>query len=428
MGLGKTIQAISVLSQVPQNSVSLVICPKTLLFNWAAEIEKFNKNLHYELYEGTQIQRYELLQNPTIQILIASYSIIQNDVDELKKVNFYYLILDEAQHIKNVATLRTKAIKKLNAQHRLALSGTPVENHPQELWSIMDFLMPGFMPSFHYTKQKLNNTLQANEQFQEQLKNMTAPFLLRRKKKDVLIELPDKQEQIVFCKMTPLQEKLYLQVLEKVKTDIFSKINPENSYLHVLAALTKLRQICNHPHLIEPEIKSSYEFSGKTELLREMIEGAIENDKKILVFSQFVKMLNILKQMLIAMKIQHEYMDGSTKNRRNVIDNFNYNNNIKLFLISLKTGGFGLNLTAADTVILIDPWWNPMGENQAIDRAHRIGQTKKVNVYKMITLGTVEEKILQMQESKKLMFSNLIENGQQSVKKMSLEQLKELFV
>jgi SNF2 family DNA or RNA helicase len=194
-----------------------------------------------------------------------------------------------------------------------------------------------------------------------------------------------------------------------------------------LAALTKLRQICNHPNLIESDIKSSYQFSGKTELLREIIEEALENDKKILIFSQFVKMLHIIRDMLLEMKIPFEYMDGSTKNRRSVVENFNHNNNIKIFLISLKTGGFGLNLTAADTVILVDPWWNPMGENQAIDRAHRIGQTKKVNVYKMITLGSVEEKIVQLQESKKMMFSHLIESGQQFAKSLTLDQLKDMF-
>jgi SNF2 family DNA or RNA helicase len=427
MGLGKTIQAISVLSQVPANTVSLVICPKTLLFNWAAEIDKFNKNLHYVLYEGTQNERYELLQNPNIHVIIASYSIIQNDIEELRKMNFHYLILDEAQHIKNVAALRTKAVKKLVARHKLALSGTPVENHPQELWSIFDFLMPGYLPVYQKTISSSSNSSLTDEQEQKQLRNMTAPFLLRRKKKDVLIELPDKQEQIVYCKMTELQEKLYLQILEKVRADILDKLDKDNSYLHVLAALTKLRQICNHPNLIESDIKSSYQFSGKTELLREIIEEALENDKKILIFSQFVKMLHIIRDMLLEMKIPFEYMDGSTKNRRSVVENFNHNNNIKIFLISLKTGGFGLNLTAADTVILVDPWWNPMGENQAIDRAHRIGQTKKVNVYKMITLGSVEEKIVQLQESKKMMFSHLIESGQQFAKSLTLDQLKDMF-
>jgi len=426
MGLGKTIQSISILSDLPTNSRSLVICPKTLLFNWAAEINKFNKSLSYILYEGSQKERKKILDNLNVNLLFASYSIIQNDIDDLSEIEFDYIILDEAQHIKNPSALRTKAVKRLKAKHRCALSGTPIENNPVELWSIFDFLMPGYLPKSQNFVNKYKSDSVLQKESNEKLKMLVSPFILRRKKQDVLIELPDKQVQQVFCKLTPVQEKMYLQILEEVKTKYLEGENIGKSYLHILAALTKLRQICNHPHLVDKDMKENIEFSGKLELLREIIVDAVEGGKKLLIFSQFVKMLQILREMLKEENITFEYMDGSTKNRQKVIDNFNNNNNIRTFLISLKTGGYGLNLTSADTVIIVDPWWNPMGENQAIDRAHRIGQTKKVMVYKIITKGTIEEKILDLQQNKRVMFENIIEEGQSVVKKMDAEQLRKL--
>ncbi|MEA2095576.1 MAG: DEAD/DEAH box helicase, partial [Candidatus Cloacimonadota bacterium] len=411
MGLGKTIQSISVLSDLPADSRSLIICPKTLLFNWAAEINKFNKSLSYTLYEGNQKERKKILENLNVNLLFASYSIIQNDIEDLSEIEFDYIILDEAQHIKNPLALRTKAVKKLKAKHRCALSGTPIENNPTELWSIFDFLMPGYLPKSKNFISKYKNDPNKLKESNDKLKMLVSPFILRRKKNDVLIELPDKQVQQVYCKLTSVQEKMYLQILEEVKNRYLDTENVGNKYLHILAALTKLRQICNHPHLVDKDLKENIEFSGKLELLREIIVDAVEGGKKLLIFSQFVQMLKILRNMLKEEKITYEYMDGSVKNRQKVIDNFNNNNNIRTFLISLKTGGYGLNLTSADTVIIVDPWWNPMGENQAIDRAHRIGQTKKVMVYKIITKGTIEEKILDLQQNKKMMFDNIIEEG-----------------
>ncbi len=426
MGLGKTIQSISILSDLPANSRSIVICPKTLLFNWAAEINKFNKSLSYTLYEGNQKERKQILENLNVNLLFASYSIIQNDIEDLSEIEFDYIILDEAQHIKNPLALRTKAVKKLKAKHRCALSGTPIENNPTELWSIFDFLMPGYLPKSKNFISKYKNDPTKLKESNDKLKMLVSPFILRRKKNDVLIELPDKQVQQVYCKLTPVQEKMYLQILEEVKNRYLDTENVGNKYLHILAALTKLRQICNHPHLVDKDLKENIEFSGKLELLREIIVDAVEGGKKLLIFSQFVQMLKILRKMLKEEKITYEYMDGSVKNRQKVIDNFNNNNNIRTFLISLKTGGYGLNLTSADTVIIVDPWWNPMGENQAIDRAHRIGQTKKVMVYKIITKGTIEEKILDLQQNKKMMFDNIIEEGQSVIKKMDAEQLRKL--
>lgn len=426
MGLGKTIQSISVLSDLPADSRSLIICPKTLLFNWAAEINKFNKSLSYRLYEGNQKERKQILEDLNVNLLFASYSIIQNDIDDLSEIEFDYIILDEAQHIKNPSALRTKAVKKLKGKHRCALSGTPIENNPTELWSIFDFLMPGYLPKSKNFVNKYKNDPTKLKEGNDKLKMLVSPFILRRKKSDVLIELPDKQVQQVYCKLTPVQEKMYLQILEEVKNRYLDTENVGNKYLHILAALTKMRQICNHPHLVDKDLKKNIEFSGKLELLREIIVDAVEGGKKLLIFSQFVQMLKILRKMLKEEKITFEYMDGSVKNRQKVIDNFNNNNNIRTFLISLKTGGYGLNLTSADTVIIVDPWWNPMGENQAIDRAHRIGQTKKVMVYKIITKGTIEEKILDLQQNKKMMFDNIIEEGQSVIKKMDAEQLRKL--
>ncbi|MCF7858531.1 MAG: DEAD/DEAH box helicase [Candidatus Cloacimonetes bacterium] len=426
MGLGKTIQSISVLSDLPVTGKSLIICPKTLLFNWAAEINKFNKSLSYMIYEGNQKERMKILENLNVNLLFASYSIIQNDIIDLSEINFDYIILDEAQHIKNPSALRTKAVKKLKAIHRLALSGTPIENNPMELWSIFDFLMPGYLPKLKGFTNTFKTDASIQKKNNEKLKMLVSPFILRRKKADVLIELPDKQVQQVLCKLTPIQEKMYLQILDDVKKRYMNDKEIGKHFIHILAALTKLRQICNHPHLVDENIKKNFEISGKVELLREIIVDAVENGKKLLIFSQFVQMLQVLKDMLKREKITFEYMDGSTKNRQKVIDNFNNNNNIRTFLISLKTGGYGLNLTSADTVIIVDPWWNPMGENQAIDRAHRIGQTNKVMVYKIITKGTIEEKILDLQENKKMMFENIIEEGQSVIRKMDVAQLRGL--
>jgi SNF2 family DNA or RNA helicase len=425
MGLGKTLQALSILADLPGDSISLVVCPKTLLFNWAAEIEKFCPFLSHLIYEGTQKERRKLLENVRVNIILASYSIIPSDLEFFEKINFDYVILDEAQHIKNVSALRTKAIKQLHTVNRLCLTGTPVENNTSEIWSLYDFLMPGYLPPQARFKEMYSN--EDNLKDREKVRLMISPFLLRRKKAQVLIELPDKQVQTVYCKLSPLQEKLYLQILQKVKQDYLSgPANVSGNFIHILAALTKMRQICDHPMLVSSDINDDLKYSGKLELLSELISDAVGSGHKLLVFSQFVGMLHLLRKMMKKDKITYEYMDGSTRNRQKIIENFNNNSKVRVFLISLKTGGYGLNLTAADMVIITDPWWNPMGENQAIDRAHRIGQTKKVMVYKTITRGTIEEKILLLQKQKREMFNSLIEGGQDIIKNMTSEQLREL--
>ncbi|PKN80911.1 MAG: ATP-dependent helicase [Candidatus Cloacimonetes bacterium HGW-Cloacimonetes-1] len=426
MGLGKTIQALAILADTPDESVSLVVCPKTLQYNWAAEIEKFHTNIPFAIVEGDRLTRAMILDSKNIKLFIISYSIVLNDLDHLKKIQFEWVLLDEAQNIKNVTAQRTGAIKKLNANHRMALSGTPIENSLIELWSIFDFLMPGYLGTLGRFKKEYQ-TDGINPEAGQKLHRAVAPFILRRKKKEVLLELPDKQEQISWCRLTSVQEKLYLQIIEMVRKTLFHSDTENPSYIHILSALTKLRQVCNHPSLVNPDILAEIEASSKLEQLLELVTEAIESGHKILVFSQFVQMLKIIRKVFDDNGITYSYLDGQTKDRITPIQSFNADPNIKVFLISLKTGGTGLNLTAADTVILFDPWWNPMIENQAIDRTHRIGQTNKVQVIRLITKGTVEEKILALQQTKLDLFKSVIEDGQQIIKTISIDEMRSLF-
>ncbi|MCK9335086.1 MAG: DEAD/DEAH box helicase [Candidatus Cloacimonetes bacterium] len=426
MGLGKTIQALTIILSAPQDSTSMVICPKTLLYNWAAEIEKFHTNIPFAIVEGNKAERSELLHSPNIRLYIISYSMVLSDLSILRDLNFEWIVLDEAQNIKNVSAQRTSAIKKLKSRHRLALSGTPIENKITELWSIMDFLMPGYLGSLKRFKSQYLSP--DDEQLaQKSLHRAVSPFLLRRVKHEVLMELPDKQEQVSWCKMSPLQEKLYLQIIDTVQKKMLPESADQITYVHILAALTKLRQVCNHPHLANSDVLPDLELSAKLEMLVELVQEAIAGGHKVLVFSQFVQMLSIIKRNFNALDIPFCYLDGHTRDRQSQINEFENNPNIRLFLISLKTGGTGLNLTSADTVILYDPWWNPMVENQAIDRTHRLGQTRKVQVYRLITKNTVEEKILSLQKNKIDLFNEVIEGGSTMLKTMNLDELKSLF-
>ncbi|MDD2650789.1 MAG: DEAD/DEAH box helicase, partial [Candidatus Cloacimonetes bacterium] len=425
MGLGKTLQAISIIASHPQSFKHLIICPKTLLYNWANEFDKFAPHISYLVYEGLKEERHALLENMNVQVVLASYAIIQNDLTDLEKFKFHYVIIDEAQHIKNPTTLRAKAIKKLNSVHKLALTGTPLENNIVELWSIFDFLMPGYLPSLPKFRQISTDHDASDEN--NPIQRYISPFILRRKKQDVLIELPDKQEQTVFCKMSEIQEQYYVNILNSVKQNLVNNDKDSINYIHLLAALTRLRQICDHPYLIDRDVQLKPGMSGKVDLFEELAVDAFRSGKKFLIFSQYISMLEILRDVLGKNEIPFEYLDGSTQERQKVIDRFNNNDKIRAFLISLKTGGYGINLTAADTVFIIDPWWNPMVENQAIDRAYRIGQTKKVNVYKLITKGTVEEKIMLLQQNKKDLFDYLIEGGDKILSHLSINELKNLF-
>lgn len=425
MGLGKTIQALAVILVSPEGKPNLVVCPKTLLYNWAAEIEKFHTNIPYQIVEGDKLTRLELLKNPNVKLFITSYTVVLNDIAALREMHFEWIILDEAQNIKNVGAQRTYAIKKIPCEHRLALTGTPVENNLTELWSIYDFLMPGYLGTLKRFKQ---DYMENPESGSVSLQRAVAPFLLRRIKKEVLLELPDKQEQISWCKMHPVQEKLYLQIIDMVQKKLLNSPAAANlNYIHVLAALTKLRQVCNHPHLANNDILPELEASAKLEQLVELVQDAIDSGHKILVFSQFVQMLRIIRKVFDARGTDYAYLDGHSKNRLLEVQRFEENPELKLFLISLKTGGTGLNLTSADTVILFDPWWNPMVENQAIDRTHRIGQVRKVQVFRLITKGTVEEKIMNLQQNKLQLFDSVVADGNKLLSSLKPEDIRELF-
>lgn len=425
MGLGKTIQALALILKSPEGNQNLVVCPKTLLYNWAAEIEKFHTNISYLIVEGPKETRLELLKNPNVKLFIISYTVVLNDIATLREKSFDWVILDEAQNIKNVSAKRTYAIKKIPAKSRMALTGTPVENNLTEIWSIYDFLMPGYLGNLKRFKQ---DYLQDPQTGAAKLKRAVAPFLLRREKKDVLLELPDKQEQISWCKMHPVQEKLYLQIIDMVQKKLLNTPEAANmNFVHILAALTKLRQVCNHPHLANPDILPEIEASSKLEQLVELVRDAMDSGHKILIFSQFVQMLKIIRRVFDSLEINYAYMDGRSKNRMKEVQRFESDPELKLFLISLKTGGTGLNLTSADTVILYDPWWNPMVENQAIDRTHRIGQTRKVQVFRLITKGSVEEKIMNLQKHKLQLFDEVVSDSQKVLSTLTRDEIRDLF-
>ncbi len=416
MGTGKTLQALSVAAMMPKGKNSLVICPKTLIYNWIAEAKKFQMKTEVVHYHGDKATRKKLLEQKH-KIFVASYSIAQKDFELLKDHDFFYLILDEAQNIKNPRSSRSIVCKALNAEHKIAISGTPMENSLQDLWSIFDFLLPGYLPRFRSFSQEVES--KAKEKY---LQKIISPFVLRRKKAEILQELAPKESQIIYCKMSKKQHDFYFSMWEQISKSI---LNDKNfTPIHILSGITKLRQIANGLNLVDA---SQTDISGKIEAAGDLIQLCVENGKKILVFAQFLQSLKNIQQLLQKHKIGYCYMDGSTKSREKVIKEFNENDEKKVFLLSLKVGGLGLNLTAADTVILVDPWWNPMVENQAIDRTHRIGQTKKINIYKLITKNSIEEKILELQNQKKELFEKTIEGVDNTLKNLSLQELKELF-
>ena len=415
MGTGKTLQALSVLAMMPKTKNSLVICPKTLIYNWIAEAKKFQMKIQIVDYQGSKEVRKRLLKQKN-KIFVTSYALASKDFELLKEQGFYYLILDEAQNIKNPRSSRSMVSKALSAEHKIAISGTPMENSLQDLWSIFDFLLPGYLPNYRSFSKTVES--KAKEKY---LQKIISPFILRRKKIDILQELSPKESQVVYCQMSQKQHNFYFSMWEQISRSILNdkKITP----IHILSGLTKLRQIANGINLID---ESQSDVSGKIEVAIDLINLCVENGKKILVFAQFLKSLKTIEQHLQQAKMGYSYMDGSTKNRQKIIKEFNENEEKKVFLLSLKVGGLGLNLTAADTVILVDPWWNPMVENQAIDRTHRIGQTKKINIYKLITKNSIEEKILDLQARKKELFERTIEGVDNTLKKLDIHELKEL--
>lgn len=410
MGLGKTIQVLSFLQYLKENNrlnnPSLIVVPTTLISNWEKEIQKFTPDLKFITIYGKD--RKSLIENiKDKDIVLTTYSLIQSDYELYKDKQFLYLILDESQKVKNPKTKTYKAVKEIKAQHKLALSGTPIENNLTELWGIFNILMPGFLGTHQEFSEIYKTPIEKydDKDAKRNLSKKIKPFILRRTKKEVLKELPQKLEIVKYTKFSEKQAKLYESVkasLNKEIRELLKKQGIEKSQIHILDALLKLRQICCHPLLLKIDTKQKVKESAKLELLEDILEDLIEEDRKILIFSQFVEMLNIIESEVLNKKgYQYLKLTGQTRGREKVIDEFKKNPDIKIFLISLKAGGVGLNLTEADTVIIYDPWWNPFAENQAVDRAYRIGQDKPVFVYKLIVENSIEEKILKLQEKKK---------------------------
>ncbi len=431
MGLGKTLQVLALLKKEKESGVklpNLVICPTTLVWNWQFEVNKFTPDLKILIPQGAD-RRLQIHDLPDYDVIITSYALLRRDAALYEQYDFNYVILDEAQNIKNRYTLNARMSKKLKSRHRLVLTGTPLENSVADLWSIFDFLMPGFMGSYERFKDQFENPI-LKEQDKESLAKLgrkIKPFLLRRLKKEVIKELPDKIEQVSLCELEPTQARCYAEMLSLARrkvVDAYQKEGLDKNRMMILTVLLRLRQICCHPQLANVDLGHKLMVSAKLNLLKEMLQEALSGGHKVLVFSQFVEMLTIIGDYLKKEKIPFEYMDGSTKDRAAAVKNFNDNPDVKVFLLSLKTGGVGLNLTSADTVILYEPWWNPSVEDQAIDRAHRIGQKNTVTAYKLICKGTIEEKILELQKRKKNIIDSLVVSEDGIAKKLGWDDIK----
>ena len=421
MGLGKSIQTIVFIKQILKekpDSKIIIVVPTSLIYNWQKEFEKFAPNLKYIVVADNKQKRKEILsQINDYNIFITSYGLIRNDKDEYENINFELCVVDEAQNIKNSQAEMTKEIKKIRAKCKIALTGTPLENNVTELWSIFDYIMPGYLSNITKFKEKYNIS-DVDEKSLDLLKTLNyqiKPFILRRKKLDVIKSLPKKIENKVYIELPNKQKMLYLKVLNDTKKEMDEMIDNggfQKSRMKILQLLTKLRQIC-----IDPSVM--YEnYNGERIKIEELIritKENIENGHKILIFSSFKRVLDNVKKEFEKNKISNYMIDGSvkSKDRMNMVESFN-NDDTNCFLITLKSGGTGLNLTGADVVIHLDIWWNPQVENQATDRAHRIGQTKTVSVIKLVTKGTIEERIIELQDKKKILSENLIEGKDSS--------------
>jgi SNF2 family DNA or RNA helicase len=442
MGLGKTVQTLAFLQFLKEGrsalrelkEPALIVAPTSVIVNWMYEAERFTPGLKTLLLHGHK--RRELFHLiPEHDIIITSYALLRIDKPTLQEMRFSYVVLDEAQNIKNPTAATTRAAKALNARHRLALTGTPTENRPLELWSIFDFLMPGYLGSAEFFRNHLEKPIlegtDGGERSAELLSKKTSPFILRRLKHQVEKDLPPKTETELHVPMTPQQMEIYRQIIEEVRPQVFEAVEQrgiKGAGVSILAALLRLRQVCNHPHSI-PELQSVDGLdSGKFELFKEVVAEAISSGRKILIFSQFREMLRLIQEFLEEHETPFLYLDGRTKNRQDLVDRFNEDESVRAFVISLKAGGTGLNLTAADTVIIYDPWWNPAVESQAVDRAHRIGQKKSVTVYRLVTEDSIEQKIMQLKLKKKRITESLIqEEASASPLNLTKTELEELF-
>lgn len=429
MGLGKTVQALTLLKSEKEEGrgTSLLIMPTSLVYNWEMEASKFTPNLKVLTYTGT-LRNKDIKRFENYDLVLTSYGITRLDVELLKNYYFNYIILDESQVIKNPTSNIAKAVKELKSRHRLVLTGTPIENTTLDLWSQMNFINPGLLGPQAYFRNEFQHPIEkkGDEGRSKKLHAIIKPFILRRHKSQVATELPEKVENIQYSSMTPDQEAKYEEVKTYYRGKILDLIDKEglgSSRFMLLEGLTKLRQLANHPRMIEQGYEGD---SGKLEDITHMLKNAIAEGHKVLVFSQFVKHLSIVKQFLKISKIDFAYLDGSSIDRKEQVERFNKNPDLKIFLISIKAGGLGLNLTEADYVFILDPWWNPAVEAQAVDRAHRIGQKKKVFTYKFITRNSVEEKIVALQQKKLKLSADLITTEESFVKQLSREDIESM--
>jgi superfamily II DNA or RNA helicase len=421
MGLGKTLQVLTYLRNAPPPS--LVVCPASLLFNWRREAERFTPQLKVLSIDGPdRSSRFPLI--PEHDVVLTSYPLLRRDINAYQPFHFGAIILDEATHIKNPDTQNAQAASALRGEQRFVLTGTPVENSVRDLWSIMNFVLPGYLGSREEFRDRYELPIgRGSEPERQRLAKRLRPFMLRRLKRGVLKDLPEKLEQTAFCNLSGEQRELYarLQIEGRKKLDLLAKEKgSQQARMTMLTTLLRLRQVCCDVRLLgqEPE-----ERSGKLDLLLELLEEAIDGGHRVLVFSQFVSMLALIRQELDTLDTPYCYLDGSTKDRGAEVDRFQNRSDVPLFLISLKAGGVGLNLAAADTVVHFDPWWNPAVEDQATDRAHRIGQERVVTSYKLITRGTVEEKILALKTKKREIIDATVESEEPLMTGLTLEEI-----
>ena len=434
MGLGKTLQALALLLKAKAEqgqAPSLVVAPTSVLANWKREAERFTPSLEVALWHG-QDRRTRGESFDGADVVLTSYALVRRDLEELSRIKWRYVVLDEAQNIKNAGSATAQACKALPAERRLALTGTPLENRLGELWSIFDFLMPGFLGTEEDFSERYEQPIQvgADGSARERLRRRVHPFILRRLKTEVARDLPPKTEVIAWCEMDAGQGALYREVLEQSRNKIHETIDRlgfNRSRVSILAALMRLRQVCCDPRLLKLPAGTVLPPSAKVERFFGLVDDLVAEGHRALVFSQFTEMLDLLKAEADARGLTYQSLDGRTRDRMARVDAFNREDGPPLFFISLKAGGTGLNLTAADYVLHFDPWWNPAVEDQATDRTHRIGQTRAVISYKLITQGTVEEKILQLQRRKRELVAGVLEGAPGSLSALSQADVEELF-
>lgn len=435
MGLGKTLQTITYITaclEKEKDATFLVVSPTSLVFNWQEEFEKFAPHVNTVIVEGTPEERMEqIAKAKEHHVIITSYPLIRRDIEHYVKHQFHTMFIDEAQFIKNPGSQNAKSVKQIVAKHKFALTGTPIENSLSELWSLFDFILPDYLYSHSKFVERFEKPIvkEGSKEVLEDLGKHIEPFILRRMKKDVLTELPDKIESKMMAEMTAEQEKVYQAYLQNIRQELNAEIKEkgfEKSKMQILAALTRLRQICCHPSTF---IDNFYGESGKLKLLSQILNDILENGHRVLIFSQFTSMLEIIADELKKQEIEYFYLSGNTKiqERKDYVTRFNDGEG-SVFLISLKAGGTGLNLVGADVVIHYDPWWNPAVEEQATDRVYRIGQKKSVQVIRLLTKNTIEEKIDKLQKRKKELSDSIIKSKEVFINQLSREELEELFL